>query len=109
MTQPGKSRSPEAKIVVQVEAYLEAILPNFLVRRRGDIEVMRDARERGDYETLRVFGHRMKGTGGAYGLDSITDLGQSLEQAAKEENGAELQGLLNYFEDYLDRVEVVYQ
>ncbi len=105
----ANSASSKAKILVRVEAYLEAILPNFLIRRRGDIEVMREARERGDYEALRVFGHRMKGTGGAYGLDAITDLGESLEQAAREENGAALQGILNYLEDYLNRVEVVYQ
>ncbi|MFQ6030811.1 MAG: Hpt domain-containing protein [Dehalococcoidia bacterium] len=100
---------PEERIIVQVEAYLESILPDFLARRRGDIESLRQALEQGDFESLRVFGHRMKGTGGAYGLDAVSDLGRTLEQAAQEENCAAMQGLLNLFEEYFDRVEVVYQ
>lgn len=97
------------KILARVEPHLRKILPSFLARRNEDIKSMFEGLERGDYEAIRVFGHRMKGTGGAYGLDAISDIGRSLEQVSKEENDEEIQRLLCLFSDYLERVEVVYE
>ena len=62
----------------------------------------------GDLDTIRVFGHRMKGTGGAYGLDAITEIGNTLEQAAIHQSINEIEELLDSFLNYLDRLEVVY-
>ncbi len=92
-----------------MEPYLEKVVPDFLSRRREDIESMREALAYGDYETLRVFGHRMKGTGGAYGLDAITDIGRALEEAAKARDSEKMGEHLGTFLDYLERVEVVYE
>ena len=39
--------------------------------------------EAGDYEGVRESGHQLKGAGSSYGFDAITDIGRSLEQAAK--------------------------
>ena len=97
------------KIIVRVEARLEKILPNFLAKRREDIKSMLEVLEQGDYETIRVFGHRMKGTGGGFGLDAITDLGESLEQAAKKPDTEDIRMLLGRFSTYLERLEVVYE
>ncbi len=70
---------------------------------------MREVLAQGDYETIRIFGHRMKGTGGAYGLDAITDIGRALEEVAKNQNSEEIRELLSSFLDYVERVEVVYE
>ncbi len=97
------------KIIAIVEARLEKILPNFLAKRREDIKSMLAVLEQGEYETIRIFGHRMKGTGGSFGLDAITDIGKSLEQAAKNQNFEDIRMLLGEFSTYLERLEVVYQ
>jgi len=94
---------------LHVDAYLERILPDFLARRHEDIKSMLEVLEQGDHETIRIFGHRMKGTGGAYGLDAITDIGRSLEQAAKNQDSEGMRELLSSFLDYLERVVVVYE
>ncbi len=97
------------KIIALVEARLEKILPNFLAKRREDIKSMPAVLEQGDYETIRIFGHRMKGTGGSFGLDAITDIGKSLEQAAKNQDSEGIRKLLGRFSTYLERVEIVYE
>ncbi len=61
----------------------------------------------GDFETIRISGHSMKGAGGGYGFDGITDIGQYLEQAAKEQNSEMVRKQVECLADYLERVEVV--
>ena len=99
---------PAEKIVVPVEAYLERILPGFLAGRREEVVSLLGATTPNDLETIRVFGHRMKGIGGAYGLDAITEIGRTLEQAAIYESVSEIEELLDRFLNYLDRLEVIY-
>src|SRR5206468_4302466 len=72
-----------------------------------DIAAMLDAVQRGDFETVRVLGHSMKGAGGGYGFDAITEIGAALEQAAKQRNAAEIRNRVQELSRYLDRVEVI--
>ncbi len=97
------------KVIALVEARLEKILPNFLAKRREDITSMLAVLEQGDYETIQIFGHRMKGTGGSIGLDAITDIGRSLEEAANNHTSENIRMLLGEFANYLERLEIVYQ
>ena len=97
------------RIIVHVEAYLERILPRYLVGRREEVVSLLGGTMPGDLETIRVFGHRMKGTGGAYGLDAITEIGRTPEQAAIHESLNEIENLLDGFLNYLDRLEVIYE
>ncbi len=101
-------RSEGERIIVQVEAYLERILPRYLVGRREEVVSLLGGTMPDDLDTIRVFGHRMKGTGGAYGLDAITEIGNTLEQAAIHQSINEIEDLLDSFLNYLDRLEVVY-
>lgn len=98
---------PDGKILVQVDPDLADLIPGFLANRRKDIAAMQIALEGGDFEIVRVLGHSMKGAGGGYGFDAITDIGAALEQAAKAKNPGEIQKNLSDLAVYLDRVEVV--
>jgi len=51
----------------------------------------------------------MKGSGAGYGFDTISEIGKSVEQAAKEKNSEEIQKQVKALSAYLDRVEVVYE
>jgi len=95
-------------IVVTVDADIEDLIPVFLEGRREDIKALVEALEKGDYDTVLVLGHNMKGAGGSYGFDVITELGQELEQSAKEQNAENVGRLVKELSTYLDRVEVVY-
>lgn len=62
--------------------------------------------ERGEFETIRVFGHRLKGTGGAYGLLKLTEIGTSIERAAAGKSAHQLPYLFEVLETYLSQLEV---
>jgi HPt (histidine-containing phosphotransfer) domain-containing protein len=97
----------EERILVRVAHEIAELIPGFLQNRRKDIAAMLDALQRGDFETVRLLGHSMKGAGGGYGFDAITGIGAALEEAAKQRNAAEIRDRVNELSRYLDRVEVI--
>ena len=44
---------------------------------------MLDALDRGDFKTVESLGHGMKGAGGSWGFQAITDIGAAVEHAAE--------------------------
>ena len=97
------------RITAYIDSDLEEIVPGFLENRRGDVQTIAEALERGDYETIQVLGHRMKGSGGGYGFDPISDIGRSLEEASKERDRQVISVQVGNLSTYLDRVDVVYE
>ena len=107
MANDGQPR-PSEPITVHIDPELADLIPGFLENRRKDVTVMLGALQQGDYKTVRVLGHSMKGAGGGYGFDAITDIGAALEQAAKDNNAEAIRKWVGELSAYLDRVEVVY-
>ncbi len=108
MTQQSALKQ-EAKIIVHVDPDIADLIPGFLENRHKDIKTIGEALAQGDFETIRFLGHSMKGAGGSYGFDAITDVGRSLEQAAiAQDTGGIKKSLLELFA-YLDSIEVVYK
>ena len=103
----GSDAKEAGKIIVHVDEEIEDLIPGFLDNRRKDVNALQEALTNSDYETIRTLGHAMKGAGGGYGFDAITDIGSSLENAAKQKNTEEIRKRINELEDYLERVEVV--
>jgi CheY-like chemotaxis protein len=97
------------KIIVHVDAELEDLIPGFLENRHKDVKSMLEALEQTDYDTIRVLGHSMKGSGGGYGFDAVTDIGKSLEEAAGERDSEEIRKLVGELLTYIERVEVFYE
>ena len=96
-----------AKIRIHVDPDLADLIPGFLDNRRKDIVAMQEALTHGDFDTVRLLGHSMKGAGGGYGFDAITDIGAALEQAARGRNPDGVRKGLSDLASYLARVEVV--
>ncbi len=95
------------KIVVRVDADLEELIPGFLENRGKDIERLREALAEQDISTLQSIGHSLKGVGGGYGFDGLSEIGAGIETAAKEQNISLIEELINTMADYLQRVDVV--
>jgi HPt (histidine-containing phosphotransfer) domain-containing protein len=68
---------------------------------------MQQALDRGDFETVESLGHGMRGAGGSYGFQAITDIGASLEQAAASADTDASRKWVGELSSYLDRVEIV--
>ena len=83
------------------------LIPGFLQNRRQDVVAMLDALDRGDFETVHRLGHGMKGAGGSWGFQAITEIGAALEQAAESADTDASRKWVGELSGYLDRVEVV--
>ena len=96
------------KIVVHADNDLEDLIPGFLNNQDRDAEKIKVLLGSGDYESIQRMGHSMRGSGGGYGFDEISEIGTRIEQAAKDRDKSEIllqvEGLLNY----LGCIEVVY-
>ena len=47
-----------------------------------------DNLETNSFDSLRTFGHNIKGSGGMYGFNEVTEIGAVIEAAAKDEDMA---------------------
>ena len=65
------------------------------------------ALDRWDYAYLRIFGHRLKGTGGAYGIPALTEIGFSIEASAGRDATSELKSQIAALEACLNRIEII--
>lgn len=83
------------------------LIPGFLQNRRHDVVAALAALDRGDYAAVESLGHGMKGAGGSWGFDGITDIGAALEEAARRQDPLASQAWIGELTRYLDRVEVV--
>jgi HPt (histidine-containing phosphotransfer) domain-containing protein len=101
--------SQDEKIVVHVDRDLEDLIPNFMTNRQNDLIAMRDAVDKADYETIRGLAHCIKGAGGGYGFDGISEIAADLELAAKAQDSAAISTRLESLADYLQKVEIVYE
>ena len=106
---PQGALKQEGPIVVHVDPEIADLVPGFLENRRKDTNTIGEALTRGDFETVRILGHSMKGAGGSYGFDAITDIGRRLEQAALAKNANEIKSVTAELSAYLDDVAVVYE
>ena len=96
-----------AGIVIKIDEDLFDLVPGYLQNRRQDISKMRESLAQGDFESIKISGHSMKGSGGGYGFDEITEIGGLIEKAAKENNGVVVGELIARLADYLANIEVV--
>lgn len=96
------------KIPVVIDRELADIVPGYLDRRREELAVLREAVADRDFAALRVMGHNLKGTGGGYGFEPISDFGKRLEQAGLTGDLSGASAAIDALGAYLERIEVTY-
>jgi HPt (histidine-containing phosphotransfer) domain-containing protein len=94
-------------ILMRANPKIADLIPGFLQNRRQDVIAMLDALDRGDFQIVESLGHGMKGAGGSWGFQAITDIGAALEQAAESADTDASRKWVGELSRYLDRVEIV--
>lgn len=97
------------EFVAYVDKDLKDLVPTFLENRQQDVEKMLAALQNWDYAEVRKIGHQIKGSGGGYGFDAISEYGRNIQAAAEAQDADECEGWINGLADYLSKVQVVYQ
>lgn len=98
----------QGKEIVHVDASFSPLIPKFLANRKKEVIAMQEALIPQDFETVRKVAHGMKGAGGSYGFDRITEIAAAVEQAAKDGIPETIDRGLTRLGSYLERVEVVF-
>lgn len=90
---------------VELEDWLEPLVPRFLTNRRHDVVALRAAIAAGDLAALRFMGHKLRGAAAGYGFAALADLGERLEAAGDAGAAA---ACVDELEGYLETVTVAY-
>ena len=98
----------DGKFTVVVDAELAPIMPRYIEIRRQELGELQDALAKSDAETVRLLGHRLKGTGAAYGFPDLTRMVAAIETAGKENDLTAAARLAGELAAFLYGVQVVY-
>ncbi|MCP4180492.1 MAG: Hpt domain-containing protein [bacterium] len=101
----------EEKIDVCIDKDLEILIPEFLDNRKEDISTLRKEIELIDTDSIRILGHNMRGLGGSYGFDHISEFGERIENAALalKDNVAIIEESSKLLSEYLEKINVIYE
>lgn len=97
-----------APIIVEIDNELEPIVPEFLEKRSQECPLILEMLAQGRLPEITVLGHRMKGAGGSYGFDLISELGEVMENASMAGDQESIRLAVAQLSNYLARVSVVY-
>ena len=88
------------------DPFARKLVGKYLENRKDDITKLSRALLSGDFETIRVTGHNLYGSGAAYGLDDISWIGAGIESAAESADTEQLDRLIGELRDFLARMHV---
>jgi PAS domain S-box-containing protein len=97
----------EDAIIVRTDPKFADLIPVFLQNCRQNVITILDAVDRADFETVEHLGHHMKGAGGSFGFQAITDFGAAIEQAAGNADTNASRKWVGELTGYLDRVVTI--
>lgn len=106
---PDNASAGANKEVVHVDASFEPLIPKFMANRKQEVVAMQEAILAQDFDSVRNLSHGMKGAGGSYGFDRVTEMAAIIEQAAKDKTSATIHDTLTALGSYLERIEVVFE
>ena len=95
------------QVTVAVDPDLIDLIPDFLSRKHTDLKELNDALERGDLATVAALGHKIKGEGGSFGFDVMSDIAAGLETSGKKGDAAAARALVADLASYLEKIKVV--
>ena len=98
----------EDKLIAHVDTDLKELIPEYLEEIQSDINKIQKAIKEQDCDTVKIVGHTLKGSGGGYGFDPITEIGMHIEGAAKEEDYEDIEYWNNKLSNYINNVNVIY-
>ena len=82
------------KPIEVADPFARKLMGQYLDNRKHDIDKLTAALAACDFETIRVTGHYLYGSGAAYGLDDISFIGAGIENAADAADAKRIETLI---------------
>jgi len=86
---------------VHLDKSILPLIPEYLDNRKEDVQTLRYALEKQNFDVIEDLGHKMKGSGKCYGFEKISMLGHRIEMFAKQKNAGEIEESVKQMQDYL--------
>lgn len=86
---------------MESDPFARRLMDQYLHRREGDLERLAAALRNGDFATIKQIGHKLYGSGSAYGFDEISRLGGALEQSADDRKSDRADQLIDELRSFL--------
>jgi CheY-like chemotaxis protein/HPt (histidine-containing phosphotransfer) domain-containing protein len=94
-------------ILLRVKSAMADRVPAYLQNCRQNVVVMLNALDRVDFATVASLGHQMRGSGGAFGLQAITDIGAALQEAGESADDDVSRKWVKELSNYLDGAKTI--
>jgi PAS domain S-box-containing protein len=101
----GSDDSASVQRATRAAERLAALVPAYLQDCRNNVVAMYAALDRTDFEAVVILGHNLRGSGGGFGFQAITDIGAGLQKAAEEADQVVSREWLTQLSSYLDSAE----
>jgi len=88
------------------DPFARRLVGKYLSHRKEDIDKLQSALAESDFETIRLTGHNLYGSGSAYGLDDISYIGAGIEKAADEKDAPQIERLIDELTNFLRALHV---
>lgn len=98
-TSDGSSTAKNA--VDTADPFVRQLMSKYLRRRRSDLDMLGQALLDKDFDAIQLAGHKLYGSGAAYGFQQITVIGEGLEKAAAAEQVDAIQALIVDLEKFI--------
>ena len=94
--------------VVEVDADLADLIPQYLDNRWSDLKFARQLLAKGDFTLLARMGHRIRGSAASYGFAGLGQISKMLEDAAQLKDPQATGEALARYEAFLRTVRIEY-
>jgi len=84
-------------------------IPQFLAAARSELVAARDACEAGGFDRIRATARRLRGNANDHGIETIAELANLLERAARTDDRASIKAVVDELEQYVEHVQVTYR
>jgi CheY-like chemotaxis protein len=89
---------------IHLDKSILPLIPEYLENRKEDVQRIRYALEKQNFDTIEDLGHKMKGSGKCFGFEKISMLGHRIEMFAKQKNAGEIAESVEQMQDYLSNL-----
>lgn len=93
---------------ISIKEELEDLIPQYIVNRYLDLRQISISLKKGDFTGIELIGHKMKGSGSGYGLNTVSRLGKAIVAAAALKQSVAIAEAALELESFLQQMELAY-
>lgn len=88
------------------DPFARHLMAQYLERRQQDFKAISAALKESNFAAIEAIGHKLGGSGSAYGLDEVTRLGRELETAAQAEDSTAIAARIAELQSFVQHLKL---